>query len=59
VEVSGVVVIHSAQETNPNPVPFHFHYDMALKPGENGQAAMGPDGKPLPMVVGFKEVGDK
>jgi hypothetical protein len=55
VDVSGVVVIHSSQETNPNPVPFDFHFDMALKPGENGQAAVGPDGKPLPMVVGFKE----
>lgn len=56
VDVSGVVVIHSSQETNPNPVPFQFHFDMALKQGENGQAAVGPDGKPLPMVVGFKEL---
>ncbi len=58
VEVSGVVAIHSAQDSAPtNPVPFHFHYDMALKPGENGQPALGADGKPLPMVVGFREVG--
>jgi len=58
VDVTGMVAIHSAQDSAPtNPVPFHFHFDMALKPGENGQPALGPDGKALPMVVGFREVG--
>lgn len=58
VDVSGVVAIHSAQDSTPtNPVPFRFHFDMALKPGENGAPAMGPDGKPLAMVVGFREIG--
>ena len=58
VDVTGVVAIHSAQDSAPtNPVAFHFHYDMALRPGEKGEAALGPDGKPLPMVVGFREIG--
>ncbi|HEY9759457.1 MAG TPA: hypothetical protein V6C97_30140 [Oculatellaceae cyanobacterium] len=57
VEVAGVVVIHSSSDaTPPNPVPFKFHYDMALRVSDKGEPVPGPDGKPLPMVVGFRDI---
>ena len=57
VEVGGVVVIHSSSEATPaDPYPFKFHYDMALRVGDKGEPATGPDGKPLPMVVGFRDI---
>jgi len=59
VEVRGMVAVHAADSGITNPVPFHFHYDMALRMGEDKKTPLvGEDKLPLPLVVGFIEVTD-
>jgi hypothetical protein len=59
VEVRGMVAVHAADSGITNPVPFHFHYDMALRMGDDKKTPLlGEDKKPLPVVVGFREVTD-
>lgn len=58
VEVSGVVAIHSADESGPTgPVPFDFKYLIGVRIAPDGKPMMGPDAKtPVPMVTDFQDV---
>lgn len=56
-DVTGQVAIHSAADSGPtNPVSFHFLYFMDLRHNPDKSLIMGPDNKPMPEVVGFKEL---
>jgi hypothetical protein len=55
-EVSGVVALHSTKEDATNPVPFHFVYLMDLRTNPDGTLQSGDDNRPLPRVVGFREI---
>jgi hypothetical protein len=45
VDVSGVVAVHSAEESYPGPVPFHFRYRIGFRPNTT-----------QPLVGAFEEV---
>ena len=45
VDVSGVVAVHSAEESYPGPVPFHFRYRIGFRPNTT-----------QPIVGAFEEV---
>jgi hypothetical protein len=56
-DVTGQVAIHSAADNGPtNPVSFHFLFFMDLRHNADKTLINGPDGRPMPEVVGFKEI---
>jgi hypothetical protein len=55
-DVTGQVAIHSAADDKTNPVSFHFLFFLDLRHNADKTMINGPDGKPMPEVVGFKEI---